>query len=189
MSLRRLELLLLVLVLALSLFLRLHDLDVFLSGDEMKWICRGINFHAALARRELKGTYQSEHPGVVTMWIATLAVPLSEVGEWVGLCAWTGGNELVRIEDHTALAKLPPLIFRARRWLAVLTWLGIVGMWWLCRRVLDDRTALLGAVFIGLDPLYPGSCSKNMHLRSGDQFPRFPPGVREAVQAVPRAVR
>jgi hypothetical protein len=121
MSPRRLELLLLVLVLAFSLFRRLHNLDVFLSGDETKWICRGINFHAALVRGELKSTFQSEHPGVVTMWIAALAVPLSEVGEWVGLCAWPGGNELIRIEDHTVLAKLSPLIFKARRWLAVLT--------------------------------------------------------------------
>jgi hypothetical protein len=85
---RRIESLLLASVLGLSLFLRLYDLDVFLSGDETKWMCRGINFHAALARGELSDTYQSEHPGVLTMWIATLAVPLSRVGEWVDLCAW-----------------------------------------------------------------------------------------------------
>jgi len=127
---------------------------VFLSGDESKWICRGINFHAALARGELKDTYQSEHPGVLTMWVTTLAVPLPEVGEWVDLCAWTGGNELIRVEDHTALADLPPSIFKARPWLATVTWLGIVGMWWLSRHLFDERTALLGTIFIGLDPFY-----------------------------------
>jgi hypothetical protein len=163
MTQRKVELLLLALILSLSLYLRLHDLDVYLSGDETKWICRGINFHAALARGELKGTYQSEHPGVLTMWITTLAVPLSQVGDWVGLCAWTGGNELIRVEDHTALAGLPPLIFEARQWLAVVTCLGLVGIWWLSRCIFGERTALLGTIFIALDPFYL-ALSRVLHL-------------------------
>jgi 4-amino-4-deoxy-L-arabinose transferase-like glycosyltransferase len=150
-------------VLGLSLFLRLYDLDVFLSGDETKWMCRGINFHAALARGELSDTYQSEHPGVLTMWIATLAVPLSRVGEWVDLCAWVDEESLLRVENHPAMADLPALVFRARQWLTVVTWLGMIGMWWLFRRLTDGRTALLGAVFIGLDPFYL-ALSRVLHL-------------------------
>lgn len=160
---RRVELFFLPLILILSLFLRLQAIDIFLSGDETKWICRGINFHAALARGDLKGTYQSEHPGVVTMWIVTLAVPLPQAGEWVDLCAQTGGSKLTRVEDHAALARLPTLIFRARRLLTFVTWLGIVGMWWLSRRLFDERTALLGAVLIGLDPFYL-ALSRVLHL-------------------------
>ncbi len=38
-----LELLSLALVLLVSLGLRLFDLDVFLAGDETKWICRSIS--------------------------------------------------------------------------------------------------------------------------------------------------
>ena len=155
--------LLLIVVLGLSLALRLHALDVFLSGDETKWICRGINFHTALSRGDLKGTYQSEHPGVVTMWISTLAVPLSQAGEWADLCAQTGGDKLTRVEDHAALARLPSLIFQARQLLALVTWLGIVGMWWLTRRLFDEQTALLSAVFIGLDPFYL-ALSRVLHL-------------------------
>jgi len=154
---------LLIVVLGFSLALRLFALDVFLSGDETKWICRGINFHAALARGDLKSTYQSEHPGVLTMWISTLAVPLSQAGEWVDLCGQTGGSKLTRVEDHAALARLPSLVFRARRVLALVTWLGIVGMWWLSRRLFDERTALLGAIFIGLDPFYL-ALSRVLHL-------------------------
>ena len=160
---RKLELPFLALILGLSLFLRLQALDIFLSGDETKWSCRGINFHAALARGDLRGTYQSEHPGVVTMWITTLAVPLSQAGEWVDLCAQTGGSKLTRVEDHAALARLPALIFRARRLLALVTWLGIAGIWWLSRRLLGERTALLGAIFIGLDPFYL-ALSRVLHL-------------------------
>ena len=157
------EWLALIVVLGLSLALRLHALDVFLSGDETKWICRGINFHTALARGDLKGTYQSEHPGVVTMWIGTLAVPLSQADEWVDLCAQTGGSKLTRVQDHAALARLPSLIFQARRTLAIVTWLGIVGIWWLSRRLFDEQTALLAAVFIALDPFYL-ALSRVLHL-------------------------
>ena len=155
--------LLLIVVLGLSLVLRLLALDVFLSGDETKWICRGINFHTALARGDLKATYQSEHPGVVTMWIGTLAVSLSQAGEWVDLCAQTGGSKLTRVEDHAVLARLPSLIFRARRLVAIVTWLGIVGIWWLSRRLFDEQTALLGTVFVGLDPFYL-ALSRVLHL-------------------------
>jgi len=151
---RRVELPLLGCVLALSLFLRLYGLDVFLSGDETKWVCRGVNFHAALARGDLRGTYQTGHPGVLTMWIGALAVPLSRAGDWVGLCARTGGSDLHLLEDHTQLAALPPMIFQARRWMALATWLGIMGLWWLSRRLFDEATALLGAAFIGLDPFH-----------------------------------
>jgi len=154
---------LLIVVLGLSLVLRLQALDLFLSSDETKWLCRGINFHTALAQGDLKGTYQAEHPGVVTLWISALAVPLSQAGEWVDLCAQTGGRGLTSIEDHAMLARLPSLIFRARRLLAVVTWLGLIGIWWLSRRLFDERTALLGAIFIGLDPFYL-ALSRVLHL-------------------------
>jgi len=61
------------------------------------------------------------------------------------------------------MGDLPPLIFRARQWLAVVTWLGIIGMWWLSRRLFDERTALLAAVFIGLDPFHL-ALSRVLHL-------------------------
>jgi len=146
---------LLIVVLGLSLALRLHALDVFLSGDEIKWICRGINFHTALARGDLRATYQTGHPGVVTMWIGTLAVPQSEIE---GMQPDEDGPK-----DHATLTLLPPLIFRARALLAVVTWLGIIGIWWLSRGLFDERTALLGAIFIALDPFHL-ALSRVLHL-------------------------
>ena len=104
-----------VVALAVSLFLRLWQIDVFLVDDESLWLCRSIGFHEALRAGDWRGTYQSEHPGVVTMWLGTLAVPLGEAGEWVELCQETGGDKLVRLTDREPLARLPNLIARGRR--------------------------------------------------------------------------
>ncbi|MEA3459342.1 MAG: hypothetical protein U9R11_01455, partial [Chloroflexota bacterium] len=57
----------------LSLFPRLADLDVFITPDELKWTCRSINFRAGLTQGDFARTYQTGHPGVITMWIGTLS--------------------------------------------------------------------------------------------------------------------
>ena len=111
---RRWQVLVGVAVLVVSLALRLWENGGFLVDDESRWLCRSIGFHEALQNRDWRSTFQSEHPGVVTMWLGTLAVPLEEAGEWVGLCDETGGAKLVRLSDPRALARLPALISRAR---------------------------------------------------------------------------
>ncbi|MCD6518723.1 MAG: phospholipid carrier-dependent glycosyltransferase [Anaerolineae bacterium] len=150
-------------VLLLALFLRLYKIDVFLAGDETKWICRSINFHAALRQRDLASTYQSEHPGVVTMWVGTLAVPLSLADEWVGLCAETGGSKLTRVHGHTSLEALPGLIFRARRFLTVFTWMGLVVVALLLWRLFDISTSLIATILLSLDPFLL-ALSRVLHL-------------------------
>ncbi|MFP3895677.1 MAG: ArnT family glycosyltransferase [Anaerolineales bacterium] len=153
----------LIIVLALSLFLRLYAIDVFLAGDETKWICRSINFHNALVNGDWSSTYQSEHPGVMTMWTGTLAVSLDEAGEWVGLCSSTGGDKLTRVDDRATLLRLPSLISQARRLLAVVSWLGIVVLFFLLQKLLDQKVALLATTLIALDPFYL-ALSRVLHL-------------------------
>jgi hypothetical protein len=153
----------LLIILALSLFLRLYAIDVFLAGDETKWICRSISFHHALRNRNWSSTYQSEHPGVITMWTGTLAVPLNEAGEWVGLCQETGGEKLTRVTDSETLLALPSLIFRARRVVTVVTWLGIVALFFLLQKLFDKRAALLATTLIALDPFHL-ALSRVFHL-------------------------
>jgi len=158
----RWETILLAAILLASLALRLYRLDAFLAGDETKWICRGINFHDALRRGDLKATYQSEHPGVATMWLTTLAVPLAEAGDWCEYCAATGGDQLTRVPTE-AMLRLPELIAQARRLLAIVTWVGIVALALLLRRLFGDPTALFAAVFLAFDPFYL-ALSRVLHL-------------------------
>lgn len=152
-----------VVILALSLFLRLYAIDVFLAGDETKWICRSINFHHALRNGDWSSTYQSEHPGVVTMWMGTLAVPLEEAGEWIGLCQETEGSKLTRVDDKTSLLRLPSLISQARRILTIITWFGIVALFYLLQKLFDKKIALLATTLVALDPFYL-ALSRVLHL-------------------------
>ncbi len=159
----RLELLSLSLVLLVSLALRLSDLDVFLAGDETKWMCRSILFQAGLRRGDLRATYQAEHPGVVTMWLGALAAPLAQAGEWVEICPETGGSKLTRDEDYSALARFRSLISQARRLVALTTWLGMVALYVLLNRLLGSRTALLATALVALDPFHL-ALSRVLHL-------------------------
>ncbi|MFO7916843.1 MAG: phospholipid carrier-dependent glycosyltransferase [Anaerolineae bacterium] len=153
----------LVIVLALSLFLRLYAIDVFLAGDETKWICRSINFHNALVNGDWPSTYQSEHPGVITMLTGTLAVPLNKAGEWIGLCQEMGGSKLTRVDDRATLLCLPSLIFQARRALAVITWGGIVVLSLLLQKLFEKSVALLATTLVALDPFHL-ALSRVLHL-------------------------
>ncbi|MDP8922328.1 MAG: glycosyltransferase family 39 protein [Chloroflexota bacterium] len=61
------------LIFALALAPRLLNRDLFPTSDEDSWMRRAGGFTYGLATGQLGRTYQNGHPGVTTMWIATLA--------------------------------------------------------------------------------------------------------------------
>jgi len=139
------------LVLAMSLFLRMCGLDVFITVDEPTWRTRSINFQQALADHSWEKTYQSEHPGVVTMWSGVLASRLAEAA---------GASDLTpdlirrwpRAEISPARGPFYPVTLWARRIIAFTTWVGIVIASLLLRRAFDRHSALIATTFIALDP-------------------------------------
>ena len=60
-------------VFALALAPRLLNRDLFPTSDEDSWMRRAGGFTYGLVHGQLGRTYQNGHPGVSTMWIATLA--------------------------------------------------------------------------------------------------------------------
>lgn len=63
-----------VIVFALALLARAPHLDLFATQDEDNWIERAAAFHGALAQGDWRGSYRSGHPGVTTMWLATIGM-------------------------------------------------------------------------------------------------------------------
>jgi 4-amino-4-deoxy-L-arabinose transferase-like glycosyltransferase len=61
-------------VFAAALFARAPALDLFPTQDEDNWMDRGSQFSRALSRQDWRDTYRSGHPGVVTMWLATIGM-------------------------------------------------------------------------------------------------------------------
>jgi 4-amino-4-deoxy-L-arabinose transferase-like glycosyltransferase len=122
----------LVVILGLSLWLRLSVLDAFVAVDESTWADRSLAFREALLEANWADTYRSVHPGVMTMWVGTLAALGVDGGTW-------GAEEL---------------LFAARPLVAIVTWLSLVGMCWMIWRIWGPKVTLASAILIGFDPFY-----------------------------------
>lgn len=141
-------------------WLRGRDLDRFIASDELRWTCRSINFHAALAEGRWEDTFQVGHPGVLTMWLGSLALPLDAVGDWRELARDTEGcTDLSRLDDlgqEGVLQSAAPLLFQSRRGVAWATTLAL-GLLYLILRAgcrLRPAPALGGLALVALDPFF-----------------------------------
>ena len=142
---------LLALALVLSLVLRLTGLSVFATTDEDRWYARSEAFLGALQRHDWASTYQTGHPGVITMWLgaATECLPLLRRP-----LPGDGASPFVTPGAPAFGAGVPPLTLGGRRLVGLVTWLGIVALYPLLRRLFDSRTALVATVLVALDPFF-----------------------------------
>lgn len=127
-----------VLVFLLALMPRALSLGTFLTQDEPLWINRSVQFYQALAHFDWAGTYAVPSPGVTTMWLSGAALDLYRICGSAGLLSMDFGGYL-------AAGSLP---------IAVITSAGIALIFLLLKRLFGIRVAVLGAVFIALDPFY-----------------------------------
>ncbi len=134
------------------LLLRVTGLGVFITIDERVWAARSQNFHDALVEGNLFRTYQSEHPGVVTMWIGALAIRVARAAEAFSPRLW-----LLRMLWNAISARsggVAVITFWARWGVALVTWGGILALYFPLRRLFGKAVALLGVLLVGLDPFY-----------------------------------
>jgi len=155
--------------LAVAGWARSAALDRYLASDELRWLCRSVNFQVALAEGDWRGTFQVGHPGVLTMWLGTLALPLARAGQWRELCATTkAGSDLSDLDDigrEGTLQTSTPLVFQARRGVAVATWVALLGLYLLMRigAGLGPAPALGGWALVAFDPFLLAH-SKVLHV-------------------------
>jgi len=128
----------------LSLYPRAINLGGNLTSDEPNWLGRSARFGRALAQDDPAGTYQSGHPGVMTMWTASIgmgtgrALALSEGADTEGPTP----------RRSASISALEP----ARRAFGVLTSLAVVAVALLTWRLFGAAPGLLAGVLIGLEP-------------------------------------
>jgi hypothetical protein len=136
------------LLLLLALIPRLPGLRVFLTSDERTNLySAGSQFVEGLISGDLSLTYWHFYPGVTMSWVETLGL----AGSWA-LARLSGGTT----ETLGQFVRRPilDLILAVRLPHALLAACGVAGLYLLARRLLGHRTALLGALFIALDPFY-----------------------------------
>jgi 4-amino-4-deoxy-L-arabinose transferase-like glycosyltransferase len=156
-------------ILLVAGWLRVHELERYMVADELRWTCRSISFHIALAEADWAKTFQVGHPGVVTMWLGALALPLEHVGRWRELCPLTdGGRDLSKLDDvgqEGLLQSVEPLLMAARRGIVAGSLVALVALYLLLRGAarLGAPAAIAGWGLLALDP-YLLAHSKVLHL-------------------------
>jgi hypothetical protein len=151
-------------IFALALAVRVAGLGSFETVDEPRWVYRSAPFIGGLlfpdyacppvdqgrqfATTGLGCTLQTGHPGVTTMW-----------GGGLGLLAYywqavrpTGVDLRTFLKDIDVLD--PALIAPTRLPLAVAAALFVLLFYWLARRLLGDKVALVAALLVALNPFH-----------------------------------
>jgi 4-amino-4-deoxy-L-arabinose transferase-like glycosyltransferase len=131
------------LVFLLALVPRLADLGKVIVADEQLWIYRTMRFTKALLSLDLAGTYQSGHPGVMTMWIAAPFIGIKHL-----------------IDGSTGLGDL---LLAAQLPIALFTSVSIVVIFYLLKELYGAQTALVASILLATDPFLIGF-SRIIHL-------------------------
>lgn len=129
----------------LSLYPRAVNLTGYLTTDEGNWMGRTALFTRALLNGDPAGTYQSGHPGVMTMWDSLIGMGPSRA---LGLV------EHVRPDGLEKAPNYLETLHQARRTFAVFTALGVVGIALLAWRLFGAGVGLLTGVLLGLEPFF-----------------------------------
>ena len=131
-----------------ALMPRLIGLDRFLTSDENTNIfIAGSDVITAFLRGDFRGTYWHFYPGVTISWLDALGM---------------GGQYLLQSVSNPTLPSFTEyiygdilsLIVASRLPYVILTAAAILAMYLLARKLLSNRVALFGALFMAFDPFY-----------------------------------
>ena len=129
----------------MSLYPRLVGLGGYLTTDEGNWMGRTALFTRALLDGDPAGTYQSGHPGVMTMWASLIGMGPERA---LGLVDYVRPDGLEKAPDYLETLR------QARRSFAVLTSLAVVAVAMLTWRLFGAGPGLLAGVLLGLEPFF-----------------------------------
>lgn len=148
---------------AVALAMRLPRLDVFITPDEPKWVCRSINFYRGLRAGELAQTRQTGHPGVITMWLGAPSMDVDLDDPWLEVCQNPSISDIIEEHGPERPRELGRLLFDARRGVVWFTSICLGLSVLLLSRLFGLRVAGLAGVLVVLDPFLTAH-SRFLHL-------------------------
>jgi len=152
---RRSPTFLIALVFALALGARLIARDVTITADEDNWMRRAGGFTYGLLNGQLGRTYQNGHPGVTTMWVATLTLGPERIVQYAD-----------RVHNQRLVGRVAGFwdaLVAARLGFAVTTAALVALIAALTWRLFGPGPGLLSGLIVGLDPFYL-SISQLVHM-------------------------
>lgn len=126
------------LVALVALLPRVLNLGIWVSGDEsLWWFTRSDIFLKALRSGNFVATAQAPHPGVTTMWLGSAGILLRQA---------LFNSGLVTSESF------PTILTMFRLPAAIVHTVGVLIGFWLLRRLVSPRIALVAALLWATDP-------------------------------------
>ena len=147
------EVVLLIIISAAVLLPRLDSLGSFVTADEPTWGKRSANFYYALRNENYAHTYQTGHPGVITMWAGALGYHLQFPDyERVGQ-ENLGDTKLFDIFKNRSVNPMK-ILATARVAIVLVVTVSLLVAWYYARRLFDPWIALVGILLIAFEPMH-----------------------------------
>jgi 4-amino-4-deoxy-L-arabinose transferase-like glycosyltransferase len=151
-----------------SLFLvalvpRVVGLRVFLTPDEPNWMYRSIAFSIAILNGDLGATIHEGTPGgIPTQWLGAISILSCYVIHRLDLVPFPastvagGGTSLLGYLEwlQGEPQNLLDILVAVRLSVALVTSLGVLGIYILARKLFHTKTAILSALLLTMDPFY-----------------------------------
>ncbi|MBI1879254.1 MAG: glycosyltransferase family 39 protein [Chloroflexi bacterium] len=137
---------------------RILGLEVFLTADEDDQIMFSTLFLKSVLQGDWAGALVLGYPGVPTLILGATGVGLRYLFHYQGWLPlpWVQADLMTTLDQVTTRFGVfeYPLDFLVwvRLPMALAASLSILGIYWLTRRLLDERLALLGTLIIAFDP-------------------------------------
>jgi hypothetical protein len=140
-----------VVLLAIFLAVRLPALGRFVTTDEALWLRRSANFYLAVSNGDWNKTFQSPHPGVITLWAGAAGFwavfpEYSHVGEEA-----IHDQQLLTFMENRGINPIEVLA-AGRLALVFIHAAAFIAAWPFARRLLGLPAAAVGMALLALDP-------------------------------------
>ena len=152
-------------ILVVSAAPRLLTPSPFVTRDEPLWVYRSLRFLTAISTGQLASTFQSEHPGVTTMWLGSLglmayrAAGLGSDDDWT----WLAALPKLNLEDGEALWKLAVYLPWSQVPLAMAVSFGSLLCYAALQRLVGLWPAAVASALLVFSPFYLAH-SRVLHL-------------------------
>ena len=142
---------------ALAIWLpRAFALDRFTATDEVVWIWRSANFYYSLGQRDFAATYINASPGVVNMWVETIAF-LLEFPEYRGFGqGWLNKYALFEAFAHSQGVDPHDVLVTSRRLTVLLNTALLAVSFLYARNLFGVLPSLVGFLLVAFDPFHSG---------------------------------
>jgi len=147
-----------ILLFLVALLPRLVAIDGYVTPDEPTWVYRAIEFRAALLEGRWADTLVAGHPGVTTTWLGALGMTaqMALSAEARAAHDWLERMAFLTPDNVAAFERLAVLLSGGRVAVALVNSLGVVGVYYLARRLWGEGAAVLAGLLLAFDPFLAG---------------------------------